>query len=151
MNCDKNINPKDVIIPDRTFAFLRDPCGKPLKDANLLDVIIGLDRLLKDAFSKLADCCPVTKHFNVCVDQKIRLISLRRGTTIVASNLLFEDETLLLAYLLQYDNFTMNAGVISVTSIFDWAIHVQCYDANCDLTVSIIPPNYSSCDVESGI
>lgn len=145
MSCKDPISPKDVVFSNKTFCFLKDKCGKPMTNPSLEDIIDGLDILLCDLKKKLNDCCSVTKHFNVCQAGKIRLVSLKRGTTFVASNQYFNSLGALLAFLNQFDTFTYATGVISVTSIFDWQLHVECEPSDCTLNLTIIPPAYINC------
>ncbi len=139
------VDPKDIKFDLTKFCVLKDPCGKPMTNPNMHDVVVGLDELLCDLIKRLGDCCSVTKNFNVCLTGKIRLVSLRRGTTFVGSNLYFESVGALMNYLIQFDSFTYAAGVISVKSVFDWQLHVECEATNCDLVLTINPPNYQSC------
>ena len=146
MSCKPIIDPKDIQFSKKSFCFLKDKCGKPMTNPTLEDIIDGLDVLLCEMKNKLADCCSITKHFNICQAGKIRLVSLKRGNTFVASNIYFNSVGALLAYLNQYDTFTYATGIISVTSIFDWQLNVECEPTNCTLDLTIIPPSYQNCN-----
>ena len=142
--CDESIAAKCVTVLQKTYCFLKDKNGNPIKNStSVQNVLEGLDILMCELKNSLDNCCGTLQTFSVaCLPtDTFTLLQLKRNSVTISTNLKFNTLLDLLNYLTQYDDFYLDMSSIKVKSVFNCTVDVICTSTNCPLQISIIPYN----------